>query len=157
MGGWSMRRFHSINGMETPVSMFLLLSAALLIASIGGIVLDEEDGEDDLFRIRTIQAGSMGKTMSIWEPESGKGSLVNRLKWSNYTGMISNSDQNSTMLVQHAVEFLQKAPDGLDCCILIGPEEMFEIQGSHVQWRSLDHKQIRIIVPLRRGSVEVSW
>ena len=89
------KRAHSSGGMETPVSMFLLFTSALLIASIGDALLWNDSEPNDLFRIRSEQVRSMGMVLATWEPEGGNGALFEMLITSDHN-MFFHAGENTS-------------------------------------------------------------
>ena len=150
------------SGMETPVSMFLLFSAALLIASIGDALLWNENEPNDLFKIRSEQVRSMGRILASWEPEDGNGTLLDLLI-SSEKDMLYHAGENippsnSRYQIDRITEFFECTPDDLDPFILIEIENSYKIEGEHVQWmkRTDDDVVVRLMLPLKRGGLEVT-
>ncbi len=153
-------RYMNDEGMETAVSMFLLLTAALLIASIGGSLLIVDEGTDDLFRLRSHQVRSMGKILATWEPENGTGTLLDMLVGPGTTMMFHRGSVNGTSDDRYVedcvVQFFTCSPDGLDPFILVVQgEDVFDVEGEHAEWRYDGAASLRLLLPVERAGLEV--
>lgn len=155
-----MRGISTDKGMETPLSIFLLLSATLLIASSGGILLTKERDESALYRLRLEQVRSMGKVLSSWEPDDRSGTLLENILENKEPFLISNvedNEKNLTILKRWSFAFISCAPDGLDCYLITEKEHEIFLDGEHVEWRFEDDIIVRVVLPLRNGGLEVFY
>jgi hypothetical protein len=149
-------------GMETPVSMMLLVFTALLIGS--AIVARSPEGDpDDLPSIRLIQARSLSFAISQYMTSEGEdaGMLVGdeRLHlWSDGRGNISYS-RDPGRAEEALGALLSSTPDGLEASVLFSTDEedLPDLEGSRFSSRSdlQSGMFLTVTLPYHRGSMHL--
>ncbi|MFW3146993.1 MAG: hypothetical protein ACMUIE_09300 [Thermoplasmatota archaeon] len=152
-------------GIETPFSMFLLMTSLLLMISIGDILVGEKNTEEGLLELRMVQVDSMGRVLSTFEPAGGNGTLLSLLFTLDENFVVLLENGNCSIVAgedlpfqQDLIGFSRCVPDGLRAFIMIEsyPPIGIRISGEFAGWeRTLGERSIRIVLPIGRGSLEL--
>ncbi len=157
-----MRRVLCCGGMETHLSLMLLVSASLLITAFSISIGQNERKDQDLFDLRTFQAGCILSCVRMYGTDEARGTFVQQLTDEELPICIIWNGTDALMiegctLEKHSplVEVLAWTPDGLGCLVLIEhpDEQTIDINGSVVvQKASIDEEKVlTVALPLFRG------
>lgn len=157
-----MRKVLCCGGMETHLSLMLLVSASLLITAFSISIGQHERNDQDLFDIRAVQAGCIVSTVQMYGTEEGRGTFVQQLTDDELPLCIIWNGSDALVLeggpvekVSPLLEVLACTPEGLGCLVLIEnlDEQAPEIKGSAVVHSvSIDEdKVLTVALPLVRG------
>jgi len=157
-----MRKVLSCDGMETHLSLMLLISASLLITAFSLSIGHHQGKDRDLFEVRSLQAGCIVSCIQSYEAEYGRGPFVQQLPddglplciiWTGTEAVVLEGMPQD--VPTPLLEVLASTPDGLGCLVLIGHEDVItlNIKGSAVvRCASIDDvTTLTVALPLVRG------
>lgn len=147
-------------GMETPVSMMVLMLTALLIGSVIASSSDETE-EGDLPALRTVQAMSLSSALARFRTANGEDlpQLIGTVRlevWRDVGGDLDYSRDPGPAEVPIR-DILSKTPDGLEASILFSYDvnDVQHLEGSRSSSRTelAGGLFLTVILPHQRGSM----